>query len=566
MIKDLTILIKYIYKFFKLKLIYMQLLVILNSVLQLLSILSFSPLILILLDNKNADKINFSYLPFIKEENLILSIVIIIITLFIISNLINIYVTKLSLNFGQQIGINLNYNIFNNIIHKDYDYHVNTNSAEIISKITLEVSRVTMSIIVPIILINSRLIVLIFIYTGLAFYNFKVSIIILVVLAISYLVILSFNKNRFSKNSILITENNKIRQKIISESLGNMRETILFNSQPFFLKMFDKSNKKIAYSLASNQYLATIPRSLIEIIIFLIVMLAIFFLKNNNILETYLPLIGVYLVAGYKLLPALQGLASSYASIKGNFSAFELIKKDFVNILDNEKFNNKIATKEKFKNLELKNINFSFKNNQIFKELNFKLNRGEFISVIGETGSGKSTLIDIICGLLRINEGEFILNNINISKKTNINLIKVAIVPQKINLLDDTIKKNIYYSNNPDENKLDFLERTCILDYVNEKDDGWNTIVGENGSKLSGGQIQRLGIARALFLDPDILILDEATSGLDELIEEKLVKNLVNLRPNLTILMITHNKKLLKFSDKIYEIKNLKKIDYNQND
>tara|TARA_B100000989_G_scaffold294746_1_gene274423 strand:- start:3790 stop:5424 length:1635 start_codon:yes stop_codon:yes gene_type:complete len=544
----------------------MQLLVILNSVLQLLSILSFSPLILILLDNKNADKINLNYLPFIKEENLILSIIIIIITLFIISNFINIYVTKLSLNFGQQIGINLNYNIFNNIIHKDYDYHVNTNSAEIISKITLEVARVTMSIIVPIILINSRLIVLIFIYTGLAFYNFKVSIIILVVLAISYLVILSSNKNRFSKNSILITENNKIRQKIISESLGNMRETILFNSQPFFLNLFDKSNKNIAYSIASNQYLATIPRSLIEIIIFLIVMLAIFFLKNNNILEIYLPLIGVYLIAGYKLLPALQGLASSYASIKGNFSAFELIKKDFVSILENEEFDKKIVIKEKFENLELKNINFNFKNNQIFKDLNFKLNRGEFVSVIGETGSGKSTLIDIICGLLRINEGEFILNNINLSKKTNKKLIKVAIVPQKINLLDDTIKKNIYYSNNPDENKLNFLERTCILDYVNEKDDGWDTIVGENGSKLSGGQIQRLGIARALFLNPDILILDEATSGLDELIEEKLLKNLVNLQPNLTILMITHNKKLLKFSDKIYEIKNLKLIDYNQND
>ncbi len=566
MVKDLIILIKYIYKFFRLRLIYMQLLVILNSVLQLLSILSFSPLILILLDNKNADKINLNYLPFIKEENLILSIIIIIITLFIISNFINIYVTKLSLNFGQQIGINLNYNIFNNIIHKDYDYHVNTNSAEIISKITLEVARVTMSIIVPIILINSRLIVLIFIYTGLAFYNFKVSIIILVVLAISYLVILSSNKNRFSKNSILITENNKIRQKIISESLGNMRETILFNSQPFFLNLFDKSNKNIAYSIASNQYLATIPRSLIEIIIFLIVMLAIFFLKNNNILEIYLPLIGVYLIAGYKLLPALQGLASSYASIKGNFSAFELIKKDFVSILENEEFDKKIVIKEKFENLELKNINFNFKNNQIFKDLNFKLNRGEFVSVIGETGSGKSTLIDIICGLLRINEGEFILNNINLSKKTNKKLIKVAIVPQKINLLDDTIKKNIYYSNNPDENKLNFLERTCILDYVNEKDDGWDTIVGENGSKLSGGQIQRLGIARALFLNPDILILDEATSGLDELIEEKLLKNLVNLQPNLTILMITHNKKLLKFSDKIYEIKNLKLIDYNQND
>ena len=188
--------------------------------------------------------------------------------------------------------------------------------------------------------------------------------------------------------------------------------------------------------------------------------------------------------------------------------------------------------------------------------------------MIGETGVGKSTFIDIFCGLLHPNAGKVKLNNNEVLKDEFSKFQKlISIVPQKINLLDDSIKNNILYAQkfskekNIDE-KINTLQSICLLDYVNKKDDGWDTLVGENGSKLSGGQIQRLGFARALFKEPQILILDEATSGLDEETEKKLLNNLINIKPKLTIIIITHNKKILNICSKVFQIfdKKIKEI------
>ena len=389
-------------------------------------------------------------------------------------------------------------------------------------------------------------------------------------LLISYLIILSINKNRFSVNSRIISKNNFYRQKIISESLGNMRETIMFDARNFFFNLFKSSNEKIAFSLANNQYLASIPRFLIEIIIFILLLGIIYILKSSDTLEYYLPLIGIYLIAGYKLLPALQAIANSYASIKGNQSSLQNIKDEIITILNSDdEFEIYSHNKnEDFNLIELENVSFAHKNNVIFENINIKIYKNQIIGIIGETGSGKSTFIDILCGLLHPEKGEIKLNKVEISKNKISNLQKIiSIVPQRINLLDDTIKNNILYAHkfsdekNIDE-KINNLKDICLLDYINMKDNGWDSVVGENGVKLSGGQIQRLGIARALYKNPKILILDEATSGLDEETEGKLLSNLVNIKPNLTIIIISHNKKILKICDKVYKIfnKNIKEI------
>ncbi len=566
MLKDLKLLINFSLKYFKFKLIYLQFLIILSSVLQLLSIFSFGPLILLLMDNKEIKKYHEFYLERISDEQFFLFTILLIATLFILSNLLSIIVSKKSLHFGQEIGIKLNNKIFSNILSKDYSYHLNQNSSEIISKITLENARVVGSILIPMLLINSRIITLLFVFTGLIIFNLVASLFVLFFLLISYIIILSINKRRLTANSNIISKNNFYRQKIISESLGNIRETIMFGAKNFFFNLFKITNEKIAFSTANNQYLSSIPRFIIEILIFTLLLGLIYFLKNDNSLNYYLPIIGIYLVAGYKLLPALQAIATSYASIKGNQTALQNIKNEISSILDYQKkfqydSNNSF---EEFNSIEFENVNFSHKKNLVFNNLNIKIKKNDIIGVIGETGSGKSTFIDIFCGLLYPNSGKVIVNNesvsINdISKLQNF----ISIVPQKINLLDDTIKNNILFAqkfNNEKniEEKINNLKNICLLDYIDKKNSGWDTIVGENGSKLSGGQIQRLGIARALFKNPQILILDEATSGLDEQTEGKLLDNLLNIKPKLTIVIITHNKRILKICNNIYEIKNQK--------
>ena len=570
MYKDLKLLINFSLKYFKLKIIYLQFLIIFSSVIQLLSIFSFGPLILLLMDNKVIKKYQDYYFEKINDEQFFLFTILAITILFISSNLLSIVVSKKSLHLGQEIGIQLNNKIFNNVLSKGYSYHLNKNSSEIISKITLENARVVGSILIPMILINSRIITLLFVFSGLIIFNLAASLLVLFFLLISYIIILSINKSRFTANSSIISKNNFYRQKIISESLGNIRETIMFEARKFFLKLFQTANEKIAFSTANNQYLSSIPRFLIEILIFTLLVVLIYFLKNNNSLNDYLPLIGIYLIAGYKLLPALQAIATSYASIKGNQTSLQNIKEEIITILNQEEVlkdysNNKF---KEFNTIKFENLNFSHKNNQIFNNINIEIKKNEIIGVIGKTGVGKSTFIDIFCGLLYPNAGKVKLNDNEILKDEISKFQKlISIVPQKINLLDDSIKNNILYAQkfskekNIDE-KINNLQNICLLDYVNKKDDGWDTVVGENGSKLSGGQIQRLGFARALFKEPQILILDEATSGLDEETEKKLLNNLINIKPKLTIIIITHNKKILNICSKVFQIfdKKIKEI------
>ena len=572
MYKDLKLLINFSLKYFKSKIIYLQFLIIFSSLVQLLSIFSFGPLILLLLDSDKIKEYQHYYFDKMNDEQFFLLLIISIAVLFIISNLLNILVSKKSLNFGQEIGIKLNNKLFNNIIFKDYSYHLNQNSSEIISKMTLENARVVNSILIPILLINSRIIILLFVFFGLLMFNFIASILVFFFLLMSYYIILSINKNRFSVNSKIISKNNFFRQKIISESLGNMRETIMFEARKFFLDLFQESNERIAYSIANNQYLSSIPKFVIEIFIFIFLLGLIYFLKSNDTLNIYLPLIGIYLIAGYKLLPALQAIASSYASIKGNHSSLQNIKEEIDIILNNEnKSQNHSNNIGKFETIILEDINFSHKNNLIFKSITLEIKKNEIIGIIGETGSGKSTFIDILCGLLNPNKGKIKLNKVEMLKNEIKNLHKIiSIVPQRINLLDDTIKNNILYahkfSNERNiEERINDLKDVCLLDYIDEKENGWNSIVGENGAKLSGGQIQRLGIARALFKKPQILILDEATSGLDKQTEEKLLNNLINFRPKLTIIIISHNKTILNICNKVYKIfdQNIQKLSKN---
>jgi ABC-type multidrug transport system fused ATPase/permease subunit len=294
-------------------------------------------------------------------------------------------------------------------------------------------------------------------------------------------------------------------------------------------------------------------------------MIIISFLALTSALSNLLPIIAIYLVAGYKLLPSLQNIASSYASIKGSYSSLRGMISDLREI-DEIPTDLKICTKYQkisFDTLVFEKINFSYLHDKIIlKDATFSISKNKIVGIIGKTGIGKSTFIDIFCGLIPCQNGRIFLNNeiVEYEKYKDIKNL-ISIVPQKINLLDDTIKNNIFFGREQINNldiELEYLKKTCLLDYVDNNNEKWDTIIGENGSRLSGGQIQRLGIARALYRKPQILILDEATAGLDSNSEQEIMKNLINFKPEMTILIISHNREILSVCDNIYEIKNQK--------
>jgi len=565
MFKNIYLLYKYIIKNFKSKIIKFQILIILNSILQVLSIISFGPLILKLTKNENFKNYQDFYFQNFSDESFLILIIFFVIITFIISNIFNIIVAKSTLVLGQSIGLKLVSDLFLHIVHKDYSYFLKTNSSEIISKITLESGRVINNIIVPMILIISKLFMSLFIFAGLAIVNIKISLFVLFFFIISYLLLFSIQKKKIKKNSQAFSKSVKTRQKIIAETFNNIRETILFDSKKFFLDLFNRSNTEITASLANIQFLSVMPRYIIEIFGFLLIMITISFFALTNTLSSFLPIIAIYLVAGYKLLPALQNIASSYASIKGSYSSLEVVMPDLKEI-DEMATDSKIYSKYKkidFDSLSFEKINFSYSHQKvIFNDANFKISKNKIVGLIGKTGIGKSTFIDIFCGLIPCENGRIVLNNENIEYQRYKDIKNlISIVTQKINLLDDTIKNNIFFGRREIgnlDNELEYLKKTCLLDYVDNNNSKWDMVIGENGSRLSGGQIQRLAIARALYGRPQILILDEATAGLDSNSEQEIIKNLINFKPKMTILIISHNRQILNVCDNIYEIKNQK--------
>ncbi len=563
MFNNILFLIKSIYPRFKNKLILIQVLIFINALLQILTIFSFGPLVILLTNPNKIYDLNLIFLSDLTNEEILIFFTLTIMFLFVISNLSNILVSRVTFTLAQKIGVYISDLIFSNLISKNYNYYVNTNSSDIISKITLETNRVVGSIITPLLLINSRIVLVLIIFIGVLFFDYKASIVILIFALTGYNLIFFFQKKKLSRNSQTISKNNKIRQKIVSESFNNMRQTIMFDVREYFLTLFNKSNKKISIAIYDNQFLSLIPRNIIESFSFIILMIVIIFLKKNNLLISSLPTISVYLVALYKLLPALQGLATYYAALKGNYSALENILPELNFIHNNKnKFLNENNLLEKFESLNLENITFFHKEKKILENSNFVANKGEIIGIFGETGAGKSTIIDLICGLIEQNKGTYYFNKKIITKEIKEKLNKyISLVPQKSTLLDDTIKANVMFGSKETSKiieELNYLKQICKLDFVDNVNNNWNTIVGEDGSKLSGGQVQRLCIARALYRRPNVLILDESTSALDEKTEQSIISNLKKYKDEMTIIIISHNKKIIEICDKIYELKDFR--------
>jgi ABC-type bacteriocin/lantibiotic exporter with double-glycine peptidase domain len=354
-------------------------------------------------------------------------------------------------------------------------------------------------------------------------------------------------------------ESDKIQY--LQESFSGFKELKLFNKQDFFIKNYNEKNTESNLMNFRFNLLYSFPKVYLEIIGALgVVVLIILNLDkgDKNSFINAVPLLGLYFVAFVRILPSVNRILNSIETHRFGFPALRIT----YNILKRSVpakvlFNNKNINFNK--DIVFKNVGFDFQNKKkIFKDINFKINFGDKIGIIGESGIGKTTLVNLISGLLIPNHGLILSDNQNIHKNINSFQSNIGFIYQSTFLMNDTLENNISFNakKDDDHNKRikNAIKLTNLNSVIRKLPKGLETLVGDKGTKISGGQIQRIGIARALYFNRKILICDEVTNSLDSISEKYIINCLSNLGK--TIIMISHKRSNLNFCSKIYEIKN----------
>ena len=464
---------------------------------------------------------------------------------------------------------------FKNLIYQPYKIHLKRNSSEVVSLLTFDAQRAG-DLIGNILLISTSLSVSIGIVIGLFLVNWKLS-------TFSFLIVISFYlsfnllfKKNFKSSGKFITDSLDLQTRVISESIGNIRNVLLDHNQKFYYKFFQELNLKIRLKGSKVIFATVIPRYLIESIGLIALATYLFFVSKSGMsLQNTLSYIGAIAYGSQKLLPSINTIYTSFSDIIFAQGPLEKIIKALYIDFSEENFETIDSHKKEtlnFDKIKLENIYFNFESskNIILKDIDMSIYKGSKIGLIGETGSGKSTFIDLVMGLLEPSEGEILIDGRNLFDDRDKAFLYnwrsiIAHVPQSIFISDTTIEENIALGIDSKLVNKELLKESAriseLWEFIESTQYKFKTFVGEGGSRLSGGQRQRIGIARAIYKKPKLLIFDEATSALDNNTEKKIIKNINDFSSDITLLMIAHRLSTLEICDHIYEIKN-KKIIY----
>ena len=347
--------------------------------------------------------------------------------------------------------------------------------------------------------------------------------------------------------------------KTILETFGYIKEILINNSQSFFYSKYKDLNK-LKYNFFSYRLtLDQIPKVYFEFITVIFIIFYTYYLNLSKIpTQEIITRIGVLVAISYKIMPALSKVSASYQTIKNTSSSLNKIYEEI--ITSKVKINHLIPVEKFNKSIYLNNISYSYPETKeiILKNINLKIHKNEIIGIIGKSGKGKTTLLDIISGLLKEFNGKIIIDDKDLDLKSSHWKPKVSYVSQSTFIFDDTIKNNIIVSNPSkkfDKNLLDkSIKMASLNDWINSLNNKLATVLSQDGISISGGQKQRIGIARAIYNDSDLLLFDEPTSSLDSKTENEIMDTIYSLKGEKTIIIVTHKTDTLNNCDKIIEL------------
>lgn len=537
-----------------------------SMILEILGITSLIPLINFLLKNDLSSYevyINKIYFFNSLSELKIISLFIFFLTLFfLIKNSYLLFYYWFESKVIYKIRYDLGVRLFKRYINNQYFYHIENNSSDLLSKIIQQTPAYGISV-MSIANIFSNLILLFGIFTFL--FIIRPIETFLIAFAISSLTIIFFfliKKNTFTigkKTEML----EKQRIKLLQESFGAIKEVNIYNVQNQFTTIFNRLSEDVAKTAFKQIFYIKIPKIWFEIIIVFTSFSLLFFnllydFNNKKMLIT----LSIFLISLIKILPSISIILNSIQNIKFHENSLIGILEDLK--INKEEIKKKIQTNNviSFKyEIKFFNINFHYPNSNklIIKDCNITINKNDFVCILGETGSGKSTFVDLLTSLISPTSGKILVDNLDVAKNIYSWKDKISYVPQEPFLLDSSIKENIIFHDNKDysdERIIDSINKSELKNLINKNPNGIDSVIGEKGVKISGGEKQRISIARAIYRKSEIIVFDESTNSLDLETEKKIMSTIYKFKNIKTIIFVTHKKDFLPMFDRVFKLEN----------
>ncbi len=551
----------------KIKFCFLFLLILVSGFLELVGISLVLPFINVVINPKIIT--TNKYLSYIynlfKIENattFLIFLAFVLIAVYIIKNLymLAVYYFQYKILYNSQKDISLQLIKF--YIRQPYSYHLNINTSEMVRIVTQDTLHCS-NFLTNLFFLLTELVVLLLVISFLFFINKTVTCILIFLFLIIFLGIFKQLKPKLNVFSVNNQKYHSGMIKWIQQALGAVKDIKVLQKEQFFIDKYYDSSIKFTSAQKYFNFLQQFPRLFIESLVVCVILSVIIFLLFKGIDASVIVVqMAVFAMAAFRLMPSMNRMQLALNSL--------MYYRPSINVVYRDLKNTRVSGYSEFdegKNIILKNeisvnnISYKYPNTEkyIFKNISFKIKNGTSIGFVGPTGAGKTTIIDVMLGLLNPTEGSITVGDINIHKNKKSWLSKIGYVPQHIYLTDDTIKNNIlfYDDMNVDENLLQtVIEQAQLRDFVDSLPNKLETVVGERGIRLSGGQRQRIGIARALYNKPELLVLDEATSALDNETEKAVMQAIENLYGKITMIVIAHRLTTIEKCDTVFELKN----------
>ena len=536
------------------------LLMICGAVLEVLSLGMVIPIIGLLTkpDYIESVRFPFSLSGTFSHSDVIIFAMAALVLLFVFKTCFLIYKIWIQRGFSNEITARVSRDLFDVYLHRPYAYHLQNNSSTLIRNAQSS-SSLMIGIIDPLLLVISESLVtfgLLLLILWLEPIGSLVTILSFTIFALTFQRVTSKRVRRWGEADNF---HKAMLVQHLQQGFGGVKDVKVLSREKYFVDEYNFHLQSSSNVLRRYETVSTLPRFGLELLTIIgLAMLVSIMIMTGREVDQIMPVIGLFGATAFRLLPSAHQFLSSLQSINRNMPILKILVKDLnLGISDRS---NEVSSSESFFKLEMRNVYFGYSslNSDALSDVSLSIHRGEAVGFVGQSGAGKSTLVDALLGLLKPKQGDLLVNSSDIANSLQWWRSRVGYVPQSIFLTDDTLRRNVAFGL-PEEEVDDVAVRNAIRlaqleEFIDSLPERYNTMVGERGVRLSGGQRQRIGIARALYNNPEVLVLDEATSSLDTETEHEVMKAVQALQGDKTVIIVAHRLSTVEYCDRLYRL------------